>query len=408
MLAFARGLREVDRATKFVAGWDFRPSEDHWAGFHLLYKPTIDAGIEYLHGVTDHDYGGDVTRMPANYEVITAYGMAYHDTWLYAYNTECGENSDPSANPAASQSMRQAGKKWLKCMWSARKIVHALATVPDKARSATFHWFDKGAEGMTFTILKNLRGRLVHTRCDDSRLYAVAAIDGTDPRLPREPYLAPGPELVVAVFNDHRRPRAVEVPLRAPTGTAFRELIIRHTAPDADGGRVRIVEERQPAAGAQARWTGELRAKGVTVLTLPLSGTPVDEAEVHRRQVFADDILQTVRPGAPVELRLRCDPALGAAATRAVLRGVFERLAPGEGTVEIGTRVRNERGRWETVIDESRRLELPSCATPVNVCWIRDIPIDPSWLQAETVLRFRAAEGHAGYLVGMASVLFDD
>ena len=52
-------------------------------------------------------------------------------------------------------------------------------------------------------------------------------------------------------------------------------------------------------------------------------------------------------------------------------------------------------------------LGLPSCPTPVNVCWIRDVPIAPALLKDHNVLRFSVAQGHAGYLVGMASVILE-
>ena len=138
LAAFAKGLHEEAPDAPLIVGWDFRCSEDHWDGFRMLYQPTIDLLIDHIIGVTDHDYGGDVTRMPANYEFVAAYGMAQHNKFLLSYNTECGENSDPSANPAANQSMQQAGKKWLKTIWSSRKILNALDQVPDKARSFTF------------------------------------------------------------------------------------------------------------------------------------------------------------------------------------------------------------------------------------------------------------------------------
>jgi hypothetical protein len=406
MLAFARGLHETCPEAKFIAGWDFRPSEDHWAGFEMLYKPTIDAGIEHIYGVTDHDYGGDVTRMPANYEVIAAYGMAYHNKFLYSYNTECGENSDPSAIPAASQSMQSAGKKWLKCMWASRKIVHALATVPDKARSFTFHWFDTGAEGVAFNILKNMRGRLVQAECPDPQIYVAAAIDGTDPYLPRQPYLPDGKELVIAIFNDYRDARTVTIPIAAPTGTTFEKLIVKHTAPDEGGGKVHIHTKALAATGSSVQWEGQIAGRSLVVLTLPLTGNVAADAEVTRKQYFAGDVLKWVRPGKDVDLRLRIPEAARKTAKRARLRLVFEQLAEGEGTLNLATTTRDRRGKPQITPGQTN-IPLPACPTPVNVCWIREVEIDPAKLQAEGILRFTAAEGHAGYLVCMASVVLE-
>lgn len=407
MLAFARGLHASCPDAKFVAGWDFRPSEDHWAGWNMLYKPTIDAGIEHLHGVTDHDYGGDVTRMPANYEVVCAYAQAYHDRRLYCYNTECGENSDPSANPAASRSMQQADKRRLKCMWAARKIVHALHTVPDKARSFTFHWFDQQAEGVAFNAMKNLRGRLIAARCTDPDVFVAAAVDGTDPTQPREPYLAPGAELVVAVFNDHRDERALHLPLSAPAGTRFTGLVVRRPTYVPDQGIMRLNSQEHAAAGASHTWNGTIAGKSLLVFSLPLDATPaLDGPPVTRTQYVARDILATVTPDAPLQWRVDIPQEALATARSATIRCVFERLAHDEGQLALGSTTRDERGREQAVF-QAQTVRLPACATPVNVCWIRDIPVEPDRLTPDTVLRFTAVDGHAGYTVCMASVMLE-
>ncbi|MFW6323348.1 MAG: hypothetical protein ACOC02_06970, partial [Guyparkeria sp.] len=407
MLAFARGLHATCPDARFIAGWDFRPSEDHWAGWELLYKPTIDAGIEYLHGVTDHDYGGDVTRMPANYEVVCAYARAYHDKWLFCYNTECGENSDPAANPAASRSLRQAGKRRLKCMWAARKIVHALHTVPDKARSFTFHWFDKQAEGVAFNAMKNLRGRLIATRCTDPDVFVAAAVDGTDPSQPREPYLAPGAELVVAVFNDHRDERALQIPLQAPARTRFTDLVVRRPAFVPEEGVMRLDTQQQAVSGTEHTWNGTIGGKSLVVLSLPLDTIPaLDGPGIDRTQYVARDILATVDPDTPLEWRVDIPPDALARARSATIRCVFERLAHDEGRLTLGTVEPDERGRDQAVFHD-QPITLPACATPVNVCWIRDITVAPDRLTPDTVLRFTAAAGHAGYRVCMASVVLE-
>lgn len=393
MLAFGRGLKQAYPQAKYVVGWDFRPSEDHWAGFRMLYKPTIDAAIDLIHGVTDHDYGGDVTRMPANYETIAAYGMAYHDRFLYSYNSECGENSDPSANPQAAASMEQTGKKWLKTQWCARKIVHAAATVPDKARSFTFHWFDKGAEGIAMTAMRNLRGRLVHATSADPEVYVVASIDGTDPSLPRPDYLEPGEELVVAIFNDHGDPVEVTVPVTAPAGTAFTGGVLRRPVPEQGDNVVRLEETALEVGGTSFAWNGEIRGKGLAVLSFTLDGQVADEPQVVRVQRFADDVLRDVRPGESAELHLHIEKGDLDGVERIWLRGVFERVAAGEGTLTLN----------------GTELAVPRCNTPENVCWIREIPIDASLLQeGRNELTFAVADDtQAGYLVCMASVMIE-
>jgi hypothetical protein len=391
LLAFGKALKETNPKATLIAGWDFRPSEDHWAGWSMLYQPTIDASIAYIDGVTDHDYGGDVTRMPANYEFIAAYGQARHGKFLYSFNTECGENSDPAANAAAAASMVQAGKKWLKAMWSSRKIVHALATVPDKARSFTFHWFEKDAEGVVMLALRTLRGRLVETACADPDVHLAASIDGTDPQLPRPEFLAPGPELTIAVFNDHRTPRQVRIPITAPQGTSFTGLVERRIEPDTDGGVVRLIETPAAASGSSHVWEGELKGKHLLVLTLPLAGTPPDRAQALRRQFFADLFLADVHDAVAQTVAIRIPPADLAGCTGAKLRLVVERLAEGEGAVELN----------------GHRIELPRANTPCDGPWIRDVAIDYALLREENTLRFTAAAGRSGFLLCSASIVVD-
>lgn len=404
-LAFARGLHTTAPDAPLVVGWDFRCSEDHWDAFRMLYKPTIDACIEHIVGVTDHDYGGDVLRMPAVYEFVTAYGQAYHDKWLYSYNTECGENSDPSAMPAANASMQQAGKRWLKTMWSARKIMCTLATVPDKARSFTFHWFDQGAEGVTFTALRNLRGKLLHVRNADPDLFVCAAVDGTDPRQPRPDFMDPGKELVVAIFNDGASGRAVELPITAPAGCTFADGMVRWPVADASGGRVALREAELAATGESCTWKGTVPSKSLVVVSLKLTGDPDQAPVVAQRQYFANDVLQTVRPGmesrvrskkkAPVKpgrrLVVTIPETERAGARTSKLRCVFERLADNEGSVFIN----------------DRKFALPRCPTPENVCWIREVAIPVDLLQDVNELRFVAKDGTAGYHLVMASVVIE-
>lgn len=391
LLAFGKGLKEANPKATLIAGWDFRPSEDHWAGWTMLYQPTIDASIAYIDGVTDHDYGGDVTRMPANYEFVTAYGKARHGKFLYNFNTECGENSDPAANAAAAASMEQAGKKWLKTVWSSRKIVHALATVPDKARSFTFHWFEKDAEGATMTALRTLRGRLVETTCADPEIYVAAGIDGTDPLLPRPDFLAPGPELTVAIFNDHRTPHRLRIPIAAPAGTTFTGLVERRLEPDTDGGSVKLIETSLTASGTSHLWEGELKGKHLLVLTLPLAGTAPDRAQALRRQFFADAFLVDVHEAAPHATSIRIPSTELAGATAARLRLVVERVADGEAAVEIN----------------GTRIELPRANTPCDGPWIRDVAIDDALLKDENSLRFTATAGRSGWLLCSASIVID-
>lgn len=385
-VAFGKALKAAAGTNAvYIVGWGFRPSEDHWAGFDLDYKPTIDATIDFIDGVNDHDYGGDPTKMSANYEVICAYGVTAHNKWLHGYNTECSGAFDPQAytDAAGRGSPELAGYRWV-----AAKILHALDYVPDKARNfAHFgggHFFSDDGEGLALQTLINLRGKLLQVKHDTPDVYVAAGIDGTDPLNPRPDRLGNSQELVVAAFNDGPVKREINLNIAAPAGAQFKHATAR-VVRVANGKPVLHTTEEKAApdryAGAFTLGDGEL----VTV-TLPLQGELTPSAPVKRSQSFANVILREVSPAAPVKTMLSAKLP----ATRAWIQFVAERLAEGEATLTLN----------------GTKIPLPSCVTPENTPWMRRVSIDPALLKASNEITIEIADkSHAGFLLGSLSLI---
>ena len=391
-LVAGQGLKAAYPATTFVGGWCSRPSEDHWAAFTLAYQPFMDATHSVLDGVTDHDYGGDAIKMPSSAELVTAYSMSKYGKWITSWNTECASGSDPSVygEDKTAANIR-------KFRWSARKLIHTLDTVPDKIRSIA--WFGSGeamafshqAEGVLFTMLLNLRGRLVQFQTDDPRIYGVAAIDGTDPQAPRPADFGPGPDLVVAFFNDHETARAVEATIQAPAGTKFTTLIMLTPKYGADG-TVDVEPKSEPLSGDSYVYRGQLPPKGVMALTFPLSGKVPDQSAVVVRQFFSPSLLVEVTPAKPSVQKIEIKPETLKGAKRARLRIVTERLAEGEGVAVVN----------------GKDYALPKAITPENAPWIRDVPVAVADLQQQNEVIFKVTSpAHAGYSLATASVLVE-
>jgi len=378
MLAFGKAFKAAggDKAV-YIAGWGFRPSDDHWAAFEMDYKPTIDAGFEVIDGICDHDYGGDATKSAAGYEVQCAYGVTAHNKWLYGYNTECSGNYDSEAFAAAGA----AGTPELSgARWVAEKILHALDYVPDKARN--FAWFGGGSffhdegEGLALKTLIALRGRLLLVTNDAPDLYAAAAVDGTDPLNPRPASLT-GKELVLAVFNSSLDSRRVKLAVTAPKGTTLGKPVIRLLK--ADAGKPVLVD-----AGTDL----DLGSRELVVATYPLAGEPADVPTVKREQKFSNVILREVTPAAPVKTTIAAKPG----ATRARVQFVAERLAGNEATLTLN----------------GTEIPLPACVTPVNSAWIRRIPVDPKLLKTNNDISVQIADpAQAGFLLGSLSLITD-
>jgi hypothetical protein len=389
LLTLGKTMKAIYPKTFIIAGWGFRPSEDHWDAFRLAYQPTIDFAHEVIDGIHDHDYGGDAIKMPSSHELITAYGMTRYGKWLTSWNTETASGSDPSVYGEEEKGIADQRK----FAWTARKLIHALHTVPDKARS--FAWFGQGelnafsakGEGILFEMLMNLRGRLVQIDTGDPLVYGIAVIDGADPENPRPEKVGPGMELVVCLFNDHETERDVEASITAPAGTAFSGVVTRAPNFKPDGAII-IDLGGEVLKGNEYAYKHRIPAKGAVSASFILTGTPGAKSEVVVRQSFSHDILVTVTPDKPSVQNIAIKPDDLKSARRAWLRIVTERLAEGEGTVSIN----------------GKTYVLPKAVTPENNPWIRDMPVDVADLKQANTLTFKAAAGHAGYLLAATSL----
>jgi hypothetical protein len=337
--AFGAALKQArPKNTNYLVGWGLRYSEDHWACWENLVKPTVDATIDLIDGVHDHDYGGEPTKMTGNYEVLVAYAQTKFNKRLWGYNTEQGANVDAQAYPDAAADAKTAHANAAKYRFAARKLMHLLAHSPDKVKALTHFDFAADGEGVALAQLKPLRGRLMQIDCDADDVDAVASLNNGS--------------LVVALFNDG--PSARQATLKLPGGPE----------------------------------TVDLPPQRIVVIEKPLQ-LDANAASVTRRQFFAKPILQEVTPDQPAtDAAVAIDPALLGRAKRAWIRVVAERLAEGEGAVEVN----------------GKPYPLPRACTPENVPYVRDVLIDVADLKASTSLTFKTKPGSAGWLLGAGSV----
>jgi len=393
---------------EFIIGWGHRPSEDRWAGFTMLYQPTIDLMIASIDGVNEHDYGGGPTKMAANHEFITAYSQTQHGKWLYSYNTESGASSDPQAYGDAADQGSGGGKSakaqadLAKFRWVAQKVLHTLEHTPDKTRAIAHFgiggpwWSDEG-EGVAFEVMKNLRGRLVQVEETADDLYVVAAIDGSDPQNPRPAGMEDRQELVVAVANAGDQPRDLNLTVAPPPGTSFAgEAITRTATPTGEGGALETREQKGSINADGGAIGASVEPLGLVVITLPLKGELAADAPaaVTRTQAFGDAILANVTPapGGSVSQTVEFEADTLRGATRAWLRLVVEGI---------------NRGEAEAVVN-GKPYELPGAVTPENEPTLLIVPIDPADLKPTTTVEYRVKdETRAGYLLAANGVMVE-
>lgn len=389
MMVAGKALKAVKPDTVFLAGYCHRPSEDHWDAFRLEYQSILDVGHEIVDGITDHDYGGDAIKMPSSYEFITAYSMTRYNKWITSWNTECASAPDPSVHGEGSGG--SADQK--KFSWSARKLVHTLATVPDKGRSIAWFgggpkYFSDGGEGVLFTMLMNLRGRLVQVQTGDPLLYAVSSIDGTDPKNPRPEVLGPGKELVTAIFNDHVTKRAVDLHFDAPTGTSFTSVTLREPILKEDC-TIEVKETTETIKGTSHNLKAEIAAKNLIAVSFRLSGEIGEKAQTTYKQNFSHEVLVQVTPDKPSKQIIQIKPDDLKTAKRATIRLVVERLSDGEGVVTLN----------------GKDIPLPKAVTPENVPLLREFAIDVANLKDVNELIFKVTGPQfAGYEIACNSI----
>lgn len=392
MLAvFGPAIKAVDPSIPVIGGWGFRWHEGSWRPWEVIYKPTIDRNIDWIDGIHEHHYQGDTAAMYGAYEVLVAYGVTAHDKWLHVYNTETNDLVDaPARGRVDTPAKAEAASQYRKMVYNARDLIGAIRFAPDKCMARTVIHNTRWPEAtrIAFGLLKNLRGRLLHVTTSDPGVWLVASVDGTDPKA-----MPPhgGLSLVVAVHNDHRRPRTIGLDLRPPTGTRFAGPgVVRQVTVDSETFELGIDE--RPWTDGEGSLALTLPERGVAVIEAPLAGGVPAASEVVRRQFFAADLLQKVEADRPLATAVTLPAATLASAASAALRLVVEDIADDEAVVLIG----------------DHRLILPRAMTADNVNAILEMPVPLSSLSPETPLVFTVADGgHAGYRVDMASIVLE-
>ncbi len=398
--AVGKAIKETNPNVEVAAGWGFRWHEDHWAAWDILYQNTIDRGIQWIDGVHEHHYQGQTTGMQAAYEFLTAYGVTVHDKWLYSYNTETNDLIDSPARGAVDTPEKaRASLNYRRGVYNLRDLLYSVQETPDKARARTVIHSDPDSAwtDVPYSLLANLRGRLVHVRRDDAdpSVWAVASVDGTDPEaLPLGETEVRVRDLVVVVFNDNPHVREVQVDVAPPTGTRWAgPPTFERTEVDAESFQFSRVEEKGPETLAQGSQTYdlELLPQQAWKVTIPLEGTLPEKPEVVRTQAFSRDLLATVTREEPFRTRVQLDPAVLKAATGARLRVVVEDVGVGEGMATVC----------------GQEMPLPVALSPDNVPVILDVPLDVTRLRPDCTIAFTTADSHAGYRVDMTSVVLE-
>lgn len=367
---WAAAIKRTNPDVQVVAGWDFPMYCEGWRVWEMLYKPTIDAGIQWIDGVCEHHYGSNSRATAGSYELAVGYVMTRYGKRIRCYNTETAGCEDPAvpgnkhgqATPygAYNYGMRDVIEMWYRC--------------PDKAVARASHGsltpgWGGGGDEFFFKMLKDVRGRIVETRCDDLDVWPVAALNGTN--------------LVIVMFNDRHKERAVDLLVFAPVGTAFLPGRKVWVEPKEAKGALEFKEEPLFADNAWLQVRVTLPVRSGLKVVLPLAGQPPARTQRVRRQFFAPDILQRIKPGEPLYTWVRTDPSRLARADRATLRVVLERAWRGGATVLVN----------------GNRVAIPAHD------WITDIPIDPRWLRPRTELRFDSTAGE--YQVDAASIFIE-
>lgn len=369
-LPWARAIKETNPGVTVIGGWDFHINSEDWKAWEMLYRPMIDASIEWLDGVTEHHYGSDTRMTLATYEVVVGYARTEHGKWLHCYNTETAGCVDPAVPGNRHGNATPYGAY----NYGLRDIVEILYRSPDKAVSRAAHGslakgWGGGGDEFRFKLLKDFRGKLVDCASDDLKVWPAACCNGD--------------ALVLIVYNDHSEAREVSLSVTAPPGTHLNAGRKVWVVPTSEEGPLEFRESPLPAPAGRFQGAVEVPARSGVKLAFPLEGTPPEVPQVLRRQFFAPGVLHGVGPDSPAELEVPIDPDALKRAESASLRVVLEDIGDGEGTALVN-------GHWVKLPDHE---------------WLLEIPIDPDRLEASNRLRFETSGD--GYQVDVASLTVD-
>jgi len=394
--AAASAIKKANPHVEVIAGWGFRWQEDHWAAWDILYKNTIDRGIQWIDGVHEHHYQGETIGMQAAAEVLTAYGVTKHNKWLHSFNTETNDLIDSPARGAVSTpENRMRANEYRRLIYNLRDLIYSVQENPDKYRGRTMIHY-QATPTMTdvcFGLLADLRGRLVEADKNDGKIWAVASIDGTDPNA-----MPPGfdgtPHYVAVVFNDDAVTRKVTVALKPPAGMTFAApgTVERTTVDKETFAIARPVTPGVKVEKDGASFDVEMPEHSAWKIAIPLAGKIPAAPEVVRTQYFSGDILAAARRDKPFATKVKLDPAVLKSARRAWLRAVVEDVGVGEGVATVG----------------SQKVALPVVLLADNVPGIINVPLEAKALAADNDVTFATNPGNfAGYRVDMVSIVLE-
>jgi hypothetical protein len=387
-----KALKAANPEVTYLVGWGMRIGEDHWAAWDMLMKPTIDRHIAYMDGFHEHHYMGDTTGQDGMYETLTAYCMAKHNKWIPVWNTETSYMLDVPARGVIDTANKVKRAKAIRQMiYNLRESLHSVLRVPDKyINRSVIHTDPKNQQDqIAFDLTADLRGRLLETTSQDSRVWCVASLDGSDPACPPPDGKN---KLVAFVWNDHQTPRQISVTLNAPAGLTFADGTLEQVWTDTEEAfRMGIKKSDLKATGTSVTVTLDLPARLGARIVLPVAGTLPTKATVVRTQYFADDVLKWIDQDKPWQTKVKI-PAETLPAPKAWLRLAVESLDEGEGEVLVN----------------GHAVPLPRAMTNDNITRIIEVPVDTSWLKAETslVIRSRGAQ-HAGWRCCAASLVVE-
>ena len=327
--AYAPVLKKARPQVTLAAGWGYHVNASGYRAWDTLYKPTIDAGWQWIDAITEHHYHTDPRRISADYELVTAYAKVTYDKWIRNFNTETQGRTDPNI-PGHDQVSSKRDDPLAVAVGSfgygTRDILCQLAHQPDKAVTRTSHGPDKagwglGGDEFVFRLLKPLRGKLVKADSQDPDVWTVASVNGDT--------------LAVALFNDHREQRDVhlsglgELADGAPTA-AWVEV-------DTQAGKLKLVSGKRKIA-ADGSLTVALPARSALRLTVPLKkGAKL--GRVLRTQYFSPDVKLQMNPDEIVSQWVVVDRPRDPKITQAWVRLAL----PGD---HPGAKVRVNDGPW--------------------------------------------------------------
>lgn len=344
---FGKKLKETNPEVKLIGGWDCNMWNDGWRPFNTLYKPMIDQCWQWLDGVSEHHYGCDTRMVTAEYEVVTAYAKNKYGKTLKMYNTECGGTVDPE-KPGKFTPNGSGHAPLANFTYMVRDILHLLAYSPDKVASRAYHQPQNNPGGKeAFLFLKELRGKLLWVDYSVPRVWCVAALKGD--------------QLCIIVYNDNNGPREISLNCDVPVAGSG-QLV----EAEEKGKKLQLNSKKITGLDKDIKFTvGPRRAVKILakVADFKLS-------EKKRWQHGGGDVLQTVRPNAPLEIKIKIDKKALDKAQKAKLRIAHNGATKGAAEIFINGKNINFDSRGDA--------------------WLCEQYIDLSLLKTENILTFKA------------------